>query len=80
MTFKFIRLVTAFQEGHPETRLQDLAYKILPGKNPHTARAKFSEWCNGSTTGMTPEVIIRICQVLEVSPNQLFDYEPSSEG
>ena len=76
MKIKLKEAFEQFKELNPGTRSQDIAVQILPDKSESRARELFSRWCNGHDySAIKPEVISRICEVLNVSPNFLFDHE-----
>jgi len=45
-----------------------------PDSQASRKRSMLSRWLNGGTSGLTPEVILRICKTTKVDPNYLLGF------
>ena len=72
-----------YNESHDEKMsLGDLADKVIERDiTPGAKRSYLSHWINGKNYGkLTPDVILRICEVTQVTPNFLFNYKTKNDA
>lgn len=77
---KINEALEAFNEKHPEKKMKgkDVAKALYPDKTESRAKTLFSRIRNGyEQTSITPDIILRLCRILETSPDFLFNYPQS---
>lgn len=76
-----LNIKNALRIGVGDRTQAEIAILIMPEKSPGRARSLFSRWANGHDFGaLKPEHIVRMCQVLKVTPSQLFEWESKEKA
>ena len=71
-----LNIKNALRIGAGDRTQAEIAVLIMPEKSEGRARSLFSRWANGFDYGaLKPEHIIRMCEVLNTTPNELFEWK-----